>query len=193
MIGLALKLFGWVRGNPVTAALVGVIISLSLSLIGTSMRLKSTRQALSEMTALRTAEAANHRATKANYAQAQADAAITHTAAKRAVETHWKDVAHDTQIDLRARLDAALAAARVQRTFPTGARSGSATGQAQPAPTAAATSASGGACEVPQLDAGRSERDVLICTENTVKAQGWQRFYEQLGAGVSKGNAPPTN
>ena len=156
MIGLALKLGGWVRGNPVTAALAGVIIAFSLSLFVTSMRLKSARDHLAAMTALRDGEAASHRATKAHYAQAQAEAAFTHEATKLAIETHWKDVVHDTESTLRARLDDALGRARLyagglRPAHPGGTGVAGATGQAQPAPTAPATARAGGAGEGHQV------------------------------------------
>lgn len=179
MIGLVKSVWGMTGGRWLLGGALAALVVLSGLLAWERHAHKNTRTRLTAMTALRDAEAANHRATKAAYAKAQAAATLEHEAVKLAVESHWKGVVDVTQIRLRARLDAALAAARrVRPAVPTGARSGGATGQADPAATAPAAAPAGGAGAMPQLD----ERDVLICTENTIKAQGWRAFYEGLGA-----------
>jgi len=128
------------------------------------------------------AERAAHIATKDRYAAAQAQATAKAVATARTIETHWRQTNEDTETALRSELDRALASVDRLRQPQAGRAAVRATGRPDPAPTATAPADPAGAGPLPQLD----DSDLRICTENTVKARGWQVYFNGVSAALQE-------
>jgi hypothetical protein len=115
------------------------------------------------------AEINAHKQTEANYRQASAQALAAAKENKVRVETKYKVIENAQDKDIRARLAAATASlrARAANTDP-----GSPDAIGLPSLANAAVDPVGNSGDA-KLD------DALICTTNTVKAQGWQDWYDE--------------
>lgn len=113
-----------------------------------------------------------HKETEANYREASAAALAAAQANKVRVETRYVEIENAQDKDIRARLAAATASLRARAAQ---ADSGSADAIGLPSASNAPVDPNG-AGEGPIMD------DALICTENTVKAQGWQDWYAEAQA-----------
>lgn len=116
-------------------------------------------------------ESAAHIATKVDYANAQKVAAEINKKQVARIESERREIANAKDSEIRSGIDRAVAdarrmwAARAVESFTAGsAASETATSPVDPH----------GASGMSILD----ESDVRICTINTLKAKGWQDFYE---------------
>lgn len=130
---------------------------------------------------------AAHADTKSAYRIAQSVAKLEAEAIRLAQENAWKDNANDVQDSLSrqlatARADAGAYSQRLRAIAGPGSCASSAPGQAGPAQTASAAKVASGASGMPALD----DSDLQICAANTVKALGWQAFYQGLRDGQAQ-------
>lgn len=147
-------------------------------ILGLALALLVTRGTLTARTNALKAEIAAHDATKADYAVAQLQARANAVQTARETEQHYARIQKEQQDDLQKQLADARAATQryVDRMRVNVKTAQSAAGQAD-LPGASAT-ASGA------IDAGADtivpRSDLLICAENTVKAQGWQSWWSDI-------------
>jgi hypothetical protein len=116
------------------------------------------------------AEIAAHKQTEANYRAASAAALAAAQENKVRVETKYKVIENAQDKDIRARLAAATASLRAR------AASSDSSGPQRinlPSPSSAAFDTAGTSSD-PIMDGA------LICTANSVKAQGWLDWYKQI-------------
>jgi hypothetical protein len=118
------------------------------------------------------AETAAHKQTEANYRAASAKALADAKANKVRVETKYVEIENAQDKDIRARLAAATASLRARAASSDSSRADAISLPSVAVPTIDPIGASG----EPVVD------DALICTANTVKAQGWQDWYKEAQA-----------
>lgn len=122
-----------------------------------------------------TVEATAHIKTRVNYANAQKVAADMNKKQVEVIENKRKEMANAQDAEIRSSIDRAVADAR--RVWAAKATKGFAsrsdTGEIATSPIDI-----DGASGMSVMD----ENDVRICTINTMKAKGWQDFYEGLRA-----------
>lgn len=119
---------------------------------------------------------------KANYTKAATEARLKATEAARQKELQNAKISEETQNVLSVKLENARAIAndyarRLRNNGAAAARSGR---QADPGGTSTAARDPVGAGEGTVI----SVADLQICTENTVKAQGWQDWYRQISTPI---------
>lgn len=127
-------------------------------------------------------EISAHKQTVANYraaSQAATDAAVAN---KVRVETKYVEIENAQDKNIRARLDAALSKLRSRKTATD--TSGADAVSMPFTPNAAVDPAGAGGRAV-------MDDDAVICTANTVKAQGWLDWYEQVRAVEQVDTQPP--
>ena len=115
------------------------------------------------------AEINAHKQTEANYRAASAEAMEDAINNKARVETKYVEIENSQDKDIRARLAVATASLRA-RAASSDSSGSNATGM--PSPSSATVDPTGAGSD-PIMD------DALICTTNTVKAQGWQDWYAE--------------
>ena len=118
------------------------------------------------------AEITAHKQTEANYREASAAALAAAQANKVRVETKYVEIENAQDKDIRARLAAALDSLRARAAT---ANPGSPDRVGLPGATVPAVDPAGAGQDTVMDDA-------LICTENSVKAQGWQDWYAEAAS-----------
>jgi aminoglycoside phosphotransferase len=114
-----------------------------------------------------------HSATVAAYTGAQIAAKELNNAKVAQIEAERREIAYVKDAEIRSRINAAVAdakrvwAARTAQSF---------TRHADTSQIATASVDTNGASRMPFMD----ENDVRICTINTMKAIGWQDYYNDL-------------
>jgi len=108
--------------------------------------------------------------------EAAADKAKTDAKAKEARDAQ---ITQETQNDLQAQLTAARAsaAAYAKRLQSTAGKADTGSGTSVPQAADATGSADGTGSDAIMAD------DLAICSDNTVKAQGWQEWWKRVSAG----------
>jgi hypothetical protein len=122
-----------------------------------------------------TVEATAHIKTRVNYANAQKVAADMNKKQVEVTENKRKEIANAKDAEIRSSIDRAVADAR--RVWAAKATKGFARGSSA-SEVATGPVDPNGTSGMSVLD----ESDVQICTINTLKAKGWQDFYEGLRA-----------
>lgn len=151
--------------------LIGALtVALAASLLIGSARLARCEQRTTETIAALDK-------TKSDYVAAQAKAAEQNVQQVRAIEQQNAAKTQEIQDDLTTRLDAARAAgdahaARLREQAEASRRAAGATGVPVEADAASNTDGTGGASLL--------ANDIRICSENTVKAQGWQDWWSAV-------------
>lgn len=128
-------------------------------------------------------EISAHKQTVANYRAASQAATDAAGANKVRVETKYVEIENAQDKDIRARLAAALGKLRSRKTATDTSGAGAASMPFTPA-----------AAVDPDRASGRAimDDDAIICTANTIKAQGWLDWYEQVRA-VERVDTQPFN
>jgi len=115
------------------------------------------------------AEITAHKQTEANYREASAQALAAAKENKVRVETKYVEIENAQDKDIRARLAVATASLRARAAS---SNSSGPDGASVPGASSAAFDPAG-------TGQNAIMDDALICTENTVKAQGWQDWYAE--------------
>lgn len=166
MIDAALVALRIMRANWKAIAVGAVIAWLGLSLLAAKGDARHFRKRWE-------AEKAAHALTVANVERATEKTRAEQTAAARAAETRFAKIEREKDDAIRTRIAAAraLTAERLRTKAATDHSGSGGTGDLPGAPDAAVSAdGAGGPAFV-------DEADALICTENTIKLQGWQDWH----------------
>lgn len=168
LLDMALRLFAWLCEDWLRIVVAGLaILSAVLWFRGNDYRAERN-DALASWQAEREA----HQQTEQNYREASAKALAAAEANKDRVETRYVEIENAQDKDIRARLAAALDSLRERAAAANPSGSGAVGLSGTTVPAVDPDGAGGDA----KLD------DALICTENTVKAQGWQDWWAETQA-----------
>lgn len=165
LIGGLLRIFAWLCEDWLRIVVAGLAILSSVLWF----RGNDYRSERNEALAGWQAEQAAHKMTVEMYRAAAAKALADAEANKVRVETKYVEIENAQDKDIRARLAAALDRLRARTAS---ADSGSADSVGLSGATGAAIDPFGASQDAVMDDA-------LICTENSIKAQGWQDWYAE--------------
>ena len=166
LIELGLRFVAWLCEDWLRIVIAGLaVLSAILWFRGNDYR----NERDSARTGLKS-EIQAHKQTEANYRTASAEALAAAKANKVRVETKYLEIENAQDKDIRIRLAAALNGLR-SRAASSNSSGSNATGLSIPADGSVNLA---GASEAAELD------DALICTANTIKAQGWQDWYAKV-------------
>jgi hypothetical protein len=168
LLDMGLRFFAWLCEDWLRLVVAGfVILSAVLWFRGNDYR--SERN---DAQAGWKAEINAHKQTEANYREASAQALAAAKENKVRVETKYVEIENAQDKDIRARLAAATASLRARSAS---SDSSGSNAISLPSPSNATVDPAGAGID-PIMD------DALICTTNTVKAQGWQDWYAEAQA-----------